>query len=230
MPKPEPPTQEVFSLAVNAVPCEEPPSRPMPLSVPAEPKVEIDGEEVRVSIGPREYRVLWLEKSTVRGRMQVNVKVSGKNVRGEYCYHGDSFDMESFQRRAAFIKQAAHELAVKEETMHADVGKLWAVLSDLQRERIAKTLTPQEEPEAMTAEEQAAALDLLRDPRLLERVLTDFEKCGAVGEETNKRVSYLAAVSRLLAKPLAIVVVTHLLSDTSQVDRVVVLTIPGRPR
>ena len=31
-------------------------------------------------------------------------------------------------------------------------------------------------------------------------------KCGAVGEETNKKVSYLAAVSRLLPKPLAIVV------------------------
>ena len=58
----------------------------------------------------------------------------------------------------------------------------------------------------MTAEEQAAAMELLRDPRLLERVLEDFEKCGAVGEETNKKVSYLAAVSRLLAKPLAIVV------------------------
>ena len=58
----------------------------------------------------------------------------------------------------------------------------------------------------MTAEEQAAAMDLLRDPRLLDRVLEDFERCGAVGEETNKKVSYLAAVSRLLAKPLAIVV------------------------
>ena len=52
----------------------------------------------------------------------------------------------------------------------------------------------------MTAEEQAAALELLRDPRLLERVLEDFERCGAVGEETNKKVSYLAAVSRLLGK------------------------------
>ena len=52
----------------------------------------------------------------------------------------------------------------------------------------------------MTAEEQAAAMELLRDPRLLERVLEDFEKCGVVGEETNKKVSYLAAVSRLLGK------------------------------
>ena len=37
-------------------------------------------------------------------------------------------------------------------------------------------------------------------------MLADFDKCGVVGEETNKRVSYLAAVSRLLEKPLAIVV------------------------
>src|SRR3974377_1966619 len=58
----------------------------------------------------------------------------------------------------------------------------------------------------MSAEEQAAALELLRDPRLLERVLADFELCGVVGEETNKKVAYLGAVSRLLLKPLAIVV------------------------
>ena len=228
--EPEQQQERAFSLAVNAVPSEEPAARPMPLSVPAEPKVETDGEEVRVSIGPREYRVLWLEKSTARGRMQVNVKVTGKNVRGEYCYHGDSFDMESFQRRAAFIKQAAHELAVKEETMHADVGKLWAVLSDLQRERIAKTLTPQEEPEAMTAEEQAAAMDLLRDPRLLERVLEDFEKCGAVGEETNKKVSYLAAVSRMLAKPLAIVVQSSSSAGKSSLMAAVLDFIPEEHR
>jgi len=83
---------------------------------------------------------------------------------------------------------------------------LWTVLAELQRERIAKVLAPPDETALMTAEEQAAAMELLRDPRLLERVLEDFERCGAVGEETNKKVSYLAAVSRMLAKPLAIVV------------------------
>lgn len=200
------PQQRAFSLAVNAVPLEEPGARPMPLSVPTEPQVKIDGDEVTVTMGPRVYRVLWLEKSTVRGKMQVNVKVSGVNVRGEYCYHGDTFDMESAQRRAAFIKQAAYELAVKEEAMHADVGKLWAVLQDHQRERISKALAPAEETAVMTDAEQTAAMELLRDPRLLDRVLEDFERCGAVGEETNKKVSYLAAVSRLLAKPLAVVV------------------------
>jgi DNA primase catalytic core len=204
--KPAQSQQRAFSLAVNAVPSQEPAARPMPLSVPAEPQVKTEGGEVAVTIGPREYRVLGLEKCTSRGQMRVNVKVSGHNVRGEFCYHGDTLDMEAFRQRAAFVKQAAHELAAKEETIHREVGQLWTVLAELQRERIAKVLAPPDEQSLMTAEEQAAAMELLRDPRLLERVLEDFERCGAVGEETNKKVSYLAAVSRMLAKPLAIVV------------------------
>jgi hypothetical protein len=205
-PEPEKPQERVFSLAVNAVPSQEPAVRPMPLSVPTEPQVKTEGGEVAVTIGPREYRVLGLDKCTSRGQMRVNVKVSGHNVRGEFCYHGDTLDMEAFRQRAAFVKQAAHELAAKEETIHREVGQLWTVLAELQRERIAKVLAPPDEQSLMTAEEQAAAMELLRDPRLLDRVLEDFERCGAVGEEANKKVSYLAAVSRMLSKPLAIVV------------------------
>ena len=62
--------------------------------------------------------------------MQVNVKVSGMNVRGEFCCHGDTLDMEAFRQRAAFVKQAAQELAVKEETIHREVGQLWTALGD----------------------------------------------------------------------------------------------------
>src|SRR6202034_3878569 len=58
----------------------------------------------------------------------------------------------------------------------------------------------------MSVEEKAAALDLLRDPRLLERILGAFERCGVVGEETHKKIGYLAAVSRLLDAPLAVMV------------------------
>lgn len=50
----------------------------MPLAAPAAPEVEIDGEEIVVTIGPRTYRVLNLEKCTTRGKMQVNVNVSGQ--------------------------------------------------------------------------------------------------------------------------------------------------------
>ena len=75
-----------------------------------------------------------------------------------------------------------------------------------QDEQIERALTPAKDDVPVSAEEKTAALELLRDPRLLDRVLEDFDRCGVVGEETNKRIAYLAAVSRLLEKPLAIVV------------------------
>ena len=202
--------ESIFPLAapLESVQREQPAQeqRPMPLSAPTAPQIKIDNGEIVASFGPRTYRVLNLEKCTSLGRMQVNVKVSGTNVREEWCYHGDTFDMESFPRRTSFIKQTAHELATKEETIQREVGQLWGALGDMQREMLRKTLTPEVEETIMTAEEKTAAMELLRDPRLLKRVLEDFEKCGVVGEETNKKVSYLAAVSRLLGKPLAIVV------------------------
>ena len=40
----------------------------------------------------------------------------------------------------------------------------------------------------------------------MERILEDFGKCGVVGEETNKLVGYLAAVSRKMEEPLAVVI------------------------
>jgi hypothetical protein len=207
IPTPSLRTENIFPLAASpeSAQQEEAPPRPMPLSAPVEPVVKIENGEVTVTTGERAYRVLNLEKCTSQGKMQVNVKVSGRNVRGEWCYHGDSFDMENYRHRAHFAKQTAHELATKEETIHREVGQLWTRLYDLQRELIRKALAPTEEKTIMTPEEQAAATELLRDPRLLDRVLEDFDKCGVVGEETNKKVSYLAAVSRLLPRPLAIV-------------------------
>jgi hypothetical protein len=46
-------------------------------------------------------------------------------------------------------------------------------------------------------------LALLRDPTLLDRIVTDF---NVVGEGTNKLVGYLAAVSRKLDTPLAVII------------------------
>ena len=58
-------------------------------------------------------------------------------------------------------------------------------------------------------EDRTAALDLLRDPRLLDRILEDFERCGMVGEETNKLVSYLAATSRLFSRIVAVAILVQ---------------------
>jgi DNA primase catalytic core len=169
-------------------------------------RVEISGETVYVTMGERRYRIVDLGKNTAPGVLHVNVMVTSTSMRGETRLHVDRFDLYGARPRSLFAKQAAKELGHKEESIEHDLARLILELEDLQREWLEKTLTPQEEKLEMTVEEKSAALELLRDPRLLERVLEDFEKCGVVGEETNKKTGYLAAVSRLLEKPLAIVV------------------------
>jgi hypothetical protein len=47
---------------------------------------------------------------------------------------------------------------------------------------------------------------LLRDPQLLQRIVADLDACGIVGERTNKLAGYLAATSRKLQEPLAVVI------------------------
>ena len=79
-------------------------------------------------------------------------------------------------------------------------------LEALRNEQIRKALEPKEEEVKLSPEEKAAALELLKDPNLMDRILDDFARCGVVGEETNKLVGYLAAVSRRLETPLAVVV------------------------
>jgi hypothetical protein len=82
----------------------------------------------------------------------------------------------------------------------------------------------------MTEEDRAAALELLKEPKLLDRILNDFERCGIVGEETNKLVAYLAVVSRHLDAPLAIVVQSSSAAGKSSLMDAVLAFVPEEER
>src|SRR3546814_4523994 len=58
----------------------------------------------------------------------------------------------------------------------------------------------------MSAAERAEAMALLTAPDLMDRILADFALCGVVGEAVNIQTGYLACVSRLLDRPLAIII------------------------
>ena len=49
-------------------------------------------------------------------------------------------------------------------------------------------------------------MELLQSENLFDRILEDFDHCGIVGEQQGKLIGYLAATSRLLAKPLGLIV------------------------
>ena len=58
----------------------------------------------------------------------------------------------------------------------------------------------------MSEKANVDALELLQSPDLMTRILKDFETLGIVGEESNKLTCYLAAASRLLDRPLALLI------------------------
>jgi DNA primase len=126
-------------------------------------------------------------------------------------------------KREVSIQRLAEARGIK-------LRRVWTSLGDVQREQMKKLLDAPPEEALMTAEEQAAAMELLRDPRLIERVLADFDLCGVVGEETNKKVSYLAAVSRLLSKPLAVVVQSSSAAGKSSLMEAVLSFMPEEQR
>lgn len=188
-------------------------------------KSEINDNEITLTLGERRYRVRGLQKNMSYEQLKLNLLVSG----GE-GFHVDTFDIYSARHRAAFIKQAASELGVHEDVLKRELGKVLLKLEMLQDQQIQDTLTPKEKTPAMSSEELHAALDLLKDPQLLARILEDFTKAGVVGEETNKLVAYLAACSRKLEKPLAVMVQSSSAAGKSSLMEAVLAFIPEEER
>ena len=94
-----------------------------------------------------------------------------------------------------------------EETIKRDLGQVLRSAEELQEESIRRTLEPKAEGRRSSAKtRRRRPSTFLQDPNLLDRILEDFERCGLVGEETNKLTAYLAAVSRKLDEPLAVIV------------------------
>ncbi|MDP2345523.1 MAG: CHC2 zinc finger domain-containing protein [Deltaproteobacteria bacterium] len=176
---------------------------PVPTSAPAKSSItmEVKDDEIAIVLGDRRYRVRGFAKNTSKDLLKVNLLVS----RGD-AFHVDTLDLYAARFRALFIKLAAHELRVEESVIKTDLGYVMLKLEELQDEDLRKLLTSGPAVPEMTKDEEDAALSLLRDPRLLERVLEDFTRCGVVGEETNKLMGYLGMTSRKLEKPLAIII------------------------
>ena len=183
------------------------------------------GDEVVVSIEDRRYRVRGLEKNASFEVMKVNVVASR-----EEGFHVDTLDLYAARPRAAFIKLAAVEMGVKEEVVKRDLGRVLLKLEELQEERRGKALEPKQVAVSMSEDERAAALALLRDPRLTDRILEDFAACGVVGEETNKLVGYVAAVSRHLEAPLAVLIQSSSAAGKSSLMDSILAFVPEEQR
>jgi DNA primase catalytic core len=174
---------------------------PLPPAPAIDTPTELNDAELVLTYGERRYRVRGWKRPLNPEALKVNLLVS-KDER----FHVDSFDLYQAKARAAFVKQAGIELGEAEDVLKHDLGRVLLKLEELQSAHLQAALKTEDKGVTLTDAEQAAALDLLKSPELLARILADFDACGVVGEETNKLVGYLAAVSRQLDKPLAVLI------------------------
>jgi len=218
---PEPPNDEEAALPLAAeaddlvqekpAAKEEPPALLPAAAIPPPPApeipAEVTGQEVVVVLGNRRYRIRGLEKNASFDGLKVNLLVTAPALGGVgQAMHVDTFDLYQQRPRGAFAAQAAVELGVKDDVVKSDLGKILLKLEALQAERIEAEKAAKGKSIEVDDDDARAALELLKAPDLLDRIERDFERCGVVGEGTNKLVGYLAGVSRKLDAPLAVVI------------------------
>ena len=197
-----------------------------PAKVEKEPPA---GDEVFFTFGPRQWRVRGVGKnlSFETLRVQLRVLVQGSD---QYSYHLDMLDLCNAKHRQSFIAQAQAETRLDENLLKRDLGQVFLKVEELQEKCIRHATEPKQKEVIVPDAERSAAMELLKDPKLLDRILADFDRCGVVGEEINKLVGYLAAVSRKLDEPLAVILQSTSAAGKSSLMEAILAFVPEEHR
>lgn len=131
--------------------------------------------------------------------MQVRDEASG-------LFHVDTLDMYHARHRQGFISAASAELECEPSVIKRECGRVLLMLEQQQDKQRQSVEDEASAAVTVSADDETAALELLKSPELIRRVRDDLASCGVVGESTNLLVGYLAAVSRKLDKPLAVLI------------------------
>jgi len=197
---------------------------------PADVAGEWDGEALRLTFGERHWRVRNLEKCTSFDSLRLNVCVSVPASPRGPGFHVDVFDLLSARARAGFVRDAAAEIHVEAKVLKDDLAKVFGAADAFVEAAIRRAQEPEDPRVELDEDERATAMELLTDRHLIERISADFARAGMVGETTNCLIGYLAAVSRKLAQPLAVIVQSTSAAGKSALMEAVLDFVPAEER
>jgi hypothetical protein len=178
--------------------------------------------DLNINLGDRRWRIRGLQNNLSYEKLRVHLFVSRETKDSRTSgFFVDTIELYSARQRNAFVEQASEELGLDPDVVKRDLGHVLLQLEALQDEQIQAALKPKTPVPTMTDAEREAASEMLCDSKLIERILADFDRLGVVGESSNKLIAYLAALSRMLSDPLAVLVQSSSASGkTSLVDAV----------
>jgi DNA primase catalytic core len=229
------PYEEVMAQREEAAKKKAPVSEPAPIQAPEpvakESGCATSGDEHTFTFGERSWRVRGLAKNLSFESIKVQLRAMRGNCQsGSDRFHLDTLDMCNAKHRHGFVTQAAEETGLAADILKRDIGAILLRLEELQEALIRKTVEPQTKEVSLAEGERETALALLRNPQLLDRILADYERCGIVGEATNKLVGYLAAVSRKLDEPLAVIIQSTSAAGKSSLMEAILAFVPEEER
>jgi len=173
-----------------------------------------------VCYGDRRYEVRGIGREGVKLKATIKALSAVRSTAAaKGRFHLDTVDLYSNRSRTFFAKACAVLFSEKEELITGDITGL----IDL-----AESWAPSAPPSGpvMSQSEEAEALAFLKDPKLFDRILEDFEIVGLTGERANKLMAFIAATSRKLDDPLSILIQSRSAAGKSTLQDAVLSLMP----
>jgi DNA primase catalytic core len=166
----------------------------------------------------RKYEVRGILKNDSKLKATVKGIVQQKSNRR---LHVDTVDFYSARSRTYLIKGLSDLFGSDENLISDDVQKLLELAEDYRGLEQAP-----ETKQVMTAADKARALAFLKNCDMFDEILSDFETIGYTGEEMNKLLCYIAAVSRKMEAPLSVMIQSRSAAGKSYLQDTVLSLVP----
>ena len=152
----------------------------------------------RVRFDRRRYELRGIDKGPRRLRATLRTEHAGR-------LHVDTVDFYSARARKTLGQDLCRFFEETAETIEGDLVRL---IRFCETHEPSKASVSGGEAVDIPEEERREAEAFGHSPDLIERIVADYAACGLVGEEANKLLCYLAAVSRKTMDPLSVLILS----------------------
>ena len=170
-----------------------------------------------VGYGQRQYEIKGIQRGDTQ--LKATVKASTE-LAGSLPFELSTIDLYSSRSRIWFAKLCADLFTAAQELVKEDIGRILNLVEDYKPQ---KKETAANKP---TKAQKEQALRFLKGKNIFSEILADLETLGVTGEETNKLVGYLAAVSRKLDEPLSVLIQSRSAAGKSTLQDAVLSLVP----
>jgi DNA primase len=186
------------------------------------PAVERTAQGLIWQLGTRSYEVKAIARQGTQLKATVKASVSHDKKRG---FELHTLDLYSARSREAYAGSCAALFEVEQTLIKADLTQMIEPV---------EAWAPGESAPAAVVElsdrDREAALEWLKDPKLLERIDADLNILGVAGEVLNKQLCYLAVISRKLDDPLSLLIQSRSAAGKSTLQHAVLALVPDEDK